>query len=273
MKKFIILILLIKFSFYNSQNCISYYNLANKAEYELFNGSINVAEKIFSKLDKKNGLTAKDNFYLGYIKSKKGDTLNAYKCFVNSILKYGSAVEWIGKYQNGSKGSFKVPSYQLYKLKRIQDSMYAKKDFKLQAKLNYFDSIDQLNRSYENDYIDIKGDSVLQVELLAFMKKNGIPNVYLYGDMFHTTFLHVYNDYLFKEYEKFLYEEVKKGNLDPYYYCSMVDRYLYSYNKNETKFESYRQVCKDEKCKAKVEKNRKKIGLSSFHKGPNLWPI
>ena len=272
MKKFIILILLIKFSFYNSQNCISYYNLANKAEYELFNGSINVAEKIFSKLDKKNGLTAKDNFYLGYIKSKKGDTIAAFNYFINSVKKCGHISEWIVKYQEYNKKII-VSNYQLIKLNNIEDSLIASRNLILIAKLNYFDSIDQLNRSYENDYIDIKGDSVLQVELLAFMKKNGIPNVYLYGDMFHTTFLHVYNDYLFKEYEKFLYEEVKKGNLDPYYYCSMVDRYLYSYNKNETKFESYRQVCKDEKCKAKVEKNRKKIGLSTFHKGPNLWPI
>ncbi len=255
----------------HAQNYFKYFKISHEAENNIFNGDYKIAEKQYEFLIKKYKLTAKHYFYLGFLKLNNKDTLSAKINFINSVKNGGHIIEWIDDFKE-KHNTMNVSLRIISELNKYEDSIITSRDITLINKIKYFDSVDQNNRNYEKDQIDLKNDSILQIELLSFFKKNGIPNLYIYGDIFTTIFLHISNKTVFKKFKKFLFNQVKKGTIPPYYYCSMVDKYLWSYNL-KTEYETFGHRCKDERCKKEVMNNKNKIGLSIYNKGPCIYPI
>ncbi len=153
----------------------------------------------------------------------------------------------------------------------IEDSLSKTNKKNVQDTIEYFIEIDQSNR--KNNHVNFKQDSIVQEQFLNYLQTVGLPNIQQYGDFFLLINLHVINKNIFNKFESFFIEQLKKGNIYPYHYSSMVDRFLLE-NNEETMYNSYLYSnISSKKLEREIKKNRKSIGLSLYFKGSCIAPL
>lgn len=266
-----ILILFIFFSIienYKAQNYINYYNIANEAENELLNGNyLNSKEKLIGLESQYSELKAKDYFYLGVLCYILKDTLTGFEKLKKCSLKFGFPTYKVPKYIKSL--SYRPSNFAMHILDSIEKKVLQIKSKTIKDTLIYFEEQDQFCRSGEQ--IDTICDIKNQSHFLEYMKKNGFPNYDLYGDVSDVVFLHIYNEKLYNEYTTFLFEEIQKGNVYPFYYAEIVDRKQFELNL-PTIYGSYGQSYNPKAPDLRVLENRRKIGMSIYFNGPNSRP-
>jgi len=137
------------------------------------------------------------------------------------------------------------------------------------------DSIGILYSKDSDEYIKheelmLREDSVNQIEFLNYIKEDGYPGIYKSRtDIMGTILLHVHNN-LLEAFNKVLLKEIKKGNIDPFYYGRMMDR-IGCIVKNESYYYSYpvKKECVPEG--EQIIKNRIRIGMSPYFHGPRRF--
>lgn len=256
-----------------SQNYIEYYNNANEAEYLLNIGKTKEAKSILLKLNKRyKKLKPKDNFYLAVCYYLDNDSISGLNYFKKSINSYMFVVDEL-KHIKRTIPSFIISANHINTLNNIEDSIAT--IIKTLINKSVVDSIDfyfnqdLLNRT-EDVVIDQNLDISIQTNFLNYLTKNGIPNIYIYGEQYSGIFIHVYDDALLKKYEVFLLDQIKQGNICPYHLSTMVDRKLY-FDSQSTKYGSY--INPKTIDKIKINQSRKKIGLSIYYNGSCFFPI
>jgi hypothetical protein len=80
--------------------------------------------------------------------------------------------------------------------------------------------------------------------------------------------------HFFIQFKEVLMKELKKGNIQPFYYASMVDR-INCHCYGESFFSAYKMGNSIGKClnlnQEELVNNRKKIGLSTYFDGPRVF--
>ncbi|MEQ8909615.1 MAG: hypothetical protein RIC95_10515 [Vicingaceae bacterium] len=138
--------------------------------------------------------------------------------------------------------------------------------------------VDSIKPYYQEDSEELKAywkkisrnDSLLQLEFLAYIKENGYPGTKQSGSSRVGIILLHLRPSLLESYQSVLMEEIKAGNLDPYYYASMMDRIACIKNKEAF----YAAYPVEEECLPTPDyiiANRLKIGLSPFFQGPRRF--
>jgi hypothetical protein len=254
------------------QKYIDYFNQSNEAEYLLSQGNYDGARAIYSKVEKKfKHLKPKDDWYMGLMYYFQKDSVNGAKYMVKCAEHLGwpqaTLVEFQKKYPQ-----LNISQNTLKEVEKIEVEKMKQKKKAVADTLKYFIDQDQNNRK-NLAAIDSAADVKLQKQLLKYFKDNGIPDMLIYGDGYANIFLHITNQDLLKEYKELLMKQVKKGNVYPWFYTSMVDRDMEA-RTGTTIYNSFKYTkgySKEEL--EKINKSRKEIGLSVYFKGPGNQPI
>lgn len=279
-KQLIQIIFLFLTSFVFGQNYIDYYNEANEAEYQFVEGNHPKTIAILSKLEKQYGkLLNKDNFYLGMAYYLDRDSING----LNYLLKFTEDFGPIKKLLEDCERKFTnliISKYSKIQLATLQEKLYL--TFKDSVTYNsiYKPTIDSL-KSYvildqknRNDTGALNGeeDKRIQAGFLNYLKKYGIPPPNKYGDeALLVICAHVYYPEIKEKYLNFFLDEIKKGNISPFYYATIIDRGLAG-DKKETIYGAAWIKTSESTSKDKIIENRKKIGMSPYFLGPNNLP-
>lgn len=259
------------------QSRISYLNSANEAEFEFLNNNIFAANKILTQLENDyKKLNTKDYFYLGVTFYLLQDSVNGY----NNLKKFAERFGTPSLYLEDIKLLYpqlvvsvsarsKIDSLVRKRKQALQDSLLSGKKFKAVIdSVNYYVDQDRSNRP-EGDLKDIKRDIETQLNFLSYLQRNGIPDPYVFGDNYTTILLHVEDPDVLKKYKKFIYDALCKGTATPFDYAILEDRE--SSFDGKTKYGSRKmKPSKDEI--ARVNENRKSIGMSVYFNGSNLFP-
>jgi hypothetical protein len=255
------------------QKYIDYFNQSNEAEYLLSQGNYDGARGIYSKMEKKfKRLKPKDDWYMGLMNYFQKDSANGAKYMVKCAEHLGWPQAMLLEFQK-KYPQLNISNSTLKEVEKIEKEKTAQKKKSVSDTLKYFTDQDQNNRR-NLAAIDSAGDLKLQKLMLKYFKDNGIPDMLLYGDNFAVVFLHITNQELLKEYKELLMKQVKKGNVYPWYYTSMVDRDMEA-RTGTSMYNSfaYKKGYSKEDIE-KFNKNRKEIGLSVYFKGSSgMQPI
>jgi hypothetical protein len=269
MIRYYVLILFIPFHLkVFSQGYISYFNSANEAEYLFHTGQFISAEKTLTTLkDQFTELKPRELFYLGMIYYYLKDTVNGFKNIelaARNSLYDKEAVEYYLRPRGEnllSMYSRKVLDSIGYNVEKEVDDIRNKSY--VDDSIRYYIDLDQANRSDMSKFQQ-EVDDQIQRRFLNFMKRDGVPDPLLYGEVFSIIFLHVTNEDIYKEYDSFLFDQVVKGNLCPREYAFLVDRKIYGEsNGHKTKYGTYSPksglLDADD-----LKKDRESIGLSIY---------
>ena len=132
----------------------------------------------------------------------------------------------------------------------------------------YFDEESEEYKSYWQ--LVEKNDSIVQVEFLEYIKANGYPGNHRCGTGLATVILQHINDELLDDFDTVLLEEIKKGNIYPYYYGSMMDRANCRLN-GKAFYNADRVTESCTPSNEQILKNRVSAGLSPFFQGPRKF--
>lgn len=250
-----------------AQNRILYLNLANKAEHLLLSNNYDEAKTILLDLETKyKFLNGKDYFYLGITYYKSLDSLNGFEYLKKAALSYCFPSIHLKKYSK--KYNFPISPKEYIILDSIEKLALNSRNQKVIDTLIYFINIDQQCR---NNKVDVKCDASNQRNFLSYIVTNGIPNFNLYGDESSIIFLHIYDKKILKEYSKILFAEIKKGNMYPFYYAMMIDRFKYD-TLRKSKYGTYGISKENFNLNKLIIKHRLQIGLSIYREGPSIMP-
>lgn len=284
MMKILFLILVLMGSFFraSAQNYIPYYVLVNEAEYEIYKKNFIRAADKFNAAFKLEKPHARDAYLLAYCLSEINSEANESK--IRKLL------------INASKTSNSIPEFlKNQPLKIDPDSVFiakleshsekwTKKTMALRDTVEYFstmdkglikfflDSISPEKNETKITYPDLSSyltqrDSIKQVEFLDYIKLNGYPGIYSSGTDVSASILTRIREPLYMEYEKVLFEELKKGHIQPYFYGLMVDK-LGCIRNNKS---YYGTTDPDHHCQPPGDEiilNRLTIGMSPYFQGP-----
>ncbi len=272
MKTLFIFLISLTYSCCFGQNFISYFNQANKAEYYLSENNTNKALSALKAIETNfNKLLPKDYFYVSILYYLKKDSVNGFLYLRKCAENYGWPTNYVQEYRKNFP-ELKISDYSIGKISELENLAAKHRMKSVEDTLMYFMIQDQSNRDGSN-VLSIPLDAINQNMLLNYLKTNGIPNIFLYGDMFSSVLLHITDEKVFSEFESLLIQEIKKGNIYPYYYTSMIDRKLAD-DKSKTKYNSYLyETLHEGGTKKKINKNRMEIGLSTYFRGTNIVPI
>ena len=255
-----------------SQNYIEYYNEANEAEYQFIEGNYLSSKANFQILEKQYGkLLTKDYFYLAILCYNQNDSVNGKRCLKKSVE--GGLYEvpnYISKFKSNKFPNLKISEKTILEMKLLEEKIIQSVDTTIRDTINFYLERDQLNRK-EHEEVNLTADYPIQKNLLSFLKRNGLPNPYIYGDSYSIIILHLSDTEIYNSFTKFLYDEIIKGNMYPYYYTVIVDR-TEEYKNKQTNYGSYFMKAKTQADTDKIKLNRKKIGLSPYFEGPNIFP-
>lgn len=275
MKKFI-LILFFSFSFTSSgQNYIDYLNQANEAELQFVGGKdLKIAKEKLISLEKKFGrLLFKDYFYLGFLYYLENDSISGFKYLSKYADLSGNITYYLKECESKfpkliSKKTFEdLESIQNKNHYRLKDSIYLTKYKPAIDSISKYETLDQGNRA-ENINTDTILDLKIQKAYLSYLKKNGLPPTEVIGDTYLTILFHISNNEMKQKYLDFFYDQITKGNASPFSYAVLTDRTLYP----ETVYGSHAAKFSAKISKEQVIENRKKIGMSPYFGGPNIYP-
>lgn len=275
MRGIIILLLCIEIS--QAQSRISYLNRANQAEFEFLNKNIFVANKILKRLNiEYKHLNTKDYFYLGITYYLLNDTLRGYDFLEMFVFNFGTPSLYLDDLRSLYPELF-ISKFQENKLDSLvrrrkiifQDSIiYSNNRKSIIDSINSYVEKDRANRP-NGDLQDIEKDKNNQLGFLSYLKKNGIPNPYLFGDDYTTILLHVEAREVLEKYKPFIFQALKDGSATPFDYAILIDREIATLGK--TKYGS-RQIKPATNEIKVIQNNRKKIGMSIYFNGSNLYP-
>lgn len=272
MKKVIVLLL---YSFnllaQEDTNYVTYYNMCDDAikhiQNKEFKEGLRLFEKSFRKVKNPN---YRHLYYAGRTAFLAEKTEKMYHYFE---LAYLNGCYYLLEQDTLIYNSLKHDK-RFQELVKNQDSLLAIFDSKINKKvkciIDSLDRIDQsireelneLNDDSENSY---KKDSLWGIDdeknrfFLDYVKENGYPSYREIGNDFSSILLIHCGNY-FKEYEDVLLMEVRKGNLEPYFFAQIYDR---TYGPDSCIYKAYH--CNSYVTKDEIIKNRRLIGLETFN--------
>lgn len=273
MKILLIIICVFPFTGYTQNNYIEYLNKSNEAEYCLYTGNFDKATQLYSELEmEKDTLINKDYFYLGILSFLNNDSLKGMKYLKKYVSFYGNPTFFLTNYKE-KYHKLNLSNFQNEELLRLQkvkvDELTNNPVRKsIHDSIEHYLELDADNRK-TREQIDPLKDFAIQESFLNYLKKYGIPNYAMDGDIYLEILYHVYNPKLLTLYKEFFYSEIMKGNSCPFAYAILVDRNLTQgtvYGSGLIKPET-----KEEELK--VRENRKKIGMSPYFNGTGVFPI
>lgn len=268
-----------------SQNYISYYNKVNEGENAIFNKEYTSAYNLISEAFNIESPHAKDYYLLAVCLDEMDSVKNKKKikkCLLDASIKGGNITHWLGKRPLNiilSKRFLKRVNRKYRKwmanTESIRDTiLYFERNDQEFRKL-FSDSIkmyySEESVEYQNGVKELRlKDSSNQVEFLEYVMNNGYPGINVSGtDRIATLILHVLDCHI-EAYDSVLLEQLKMGNIEPFYYGSMIDRircyiegkaYYYAYPSNNSCFPS----------EVEIIQNRIHIGMSPFFQGPRRF--
>jgi hypothetical protein len=274
-------------------NFIKYFNVANEAEYMLNTGNPKSAKKHLLSLEKKfKQLKPREYFYLGVLHYIEGDSLKGNLCFKRSATKYHfKPTDELNNVKNVFP-EFSISNYSYNLLKQEEQKEIEKAKALFNRSINdsivYYFGIDEALRENDVSFMFDSNEvssSILrlfkeisiielhhpdadyynQLGYLNYLKRQGVPDFYVYGDFFLSIFQHVDDDRIFNDYDTFLFNELKKGAIWPFYYAMMVDRKQY-YDGKPTIYGHYGAKNKTVE-KSVINKSRLAIGHSIYYFG------
>lgn len=260
----------------SAQQFIDYYNLRNESIFQFYNNNYQTADSLMSEALMLKIRITKDIYYhaivnahlknphktkrlLELAKSSKGIStkwLESDKDLFISTLD----TEWYQQFIDSVKSDNKVYFNRLQSepvLKEIIDALI-ERDQMYRSEL-----IDSLNIAQsELDTLLLLNDIKVQQDLIEIITKHGWPDQA--PETLNTILLH-FTPQNYYQYAGLILNEVKKGNLDPYWYASMVDRLELLINQNPC-FYGIWGDCNIES--NEIVKRRREIGLSPYWNGP-----
>jgi hypothetical protein len=271
-----------------TQDYINYYNVINKAEYYIHINKYDSALILFDKASKIENLQAKEYYLQAFCLTKK-EKFNEQKVkrlIIKSARKNGIPTVWMKKQALDMKLNHSFISRIKKQEKKRQKQLKVIRDT-----VNYFLSedrkyrtilVDSISVFFESDskehleyshFIEIQ-DSINQNQFLEYINREGYPGIYKSGtDIIATVLLHI-NCHFFIRYKELLMKELRKGNIQPFYFASMVDR-INCHCYGESFFSAYKMGNSIGKClnlnQEEIVNNRKKIGLSTYFYGPRVF--
>src|SRR5690554_2229891 len=273
-------------SFITAQNYIPYYNLVHEAEFAIFEKQYSRAVQYLDDAFLLEKPQAKDGYLMAYCLDKidsKGFRERIEELLIQASQSNGLTTHWM-EIQPLSI-SFEKDFYtNLERNEAVWDSLtrpardtidyYLSKDQEVRRVL--VDSIDPYYGEESTEYeLYItkmsENDSIYQSRSLDYVKTYAFPGINKSGtDIAGTILVHIHSS-LFDEYRSILLEELKKGNIAPYMYGSMVDR-INCYNNGEAFYRAYNigtEHCQPSK--ADAIKNRLSIGMSPYFQGTRRY--
>lgn len=278
-----------------AQDYIQYYEYVNEAEYWMYRQEYNKATQLYLASESKAPILAKDAYLLAKCYAYQGDRDNCFKWLVKSAeYNITMAPYFLQKHsewavfksiflEDGELEALRQDLILIAKAeqKKQRDSIFTMlrdtvnvlfdQDQLLRNKGNYSAWTMQERRLFE------KNDSIVQTALLDLTKKHGFPGYLKIGtDIIDLVLVHV-DKHFYAEYKPLLLEEVRKGNLLPFGYGYMLDRFYWMYEHNQQENDCYlhmlytRKICVEQDYYEVVQR-RKSIGLSIYFSGPRKKP-
>lgn len=272
-----------------AQNYIQYHNLVNEAEYWLYKQEYKKAEKLYKRAFRLEKAFSKDSYLLAKCYALQGKKKACHNWLKKSSATPISFTPYLihnpNEIQNfkrifSKKGEFDKLSLELKSIKKEVDKQFKNDTYKMLqdtiAALCLQDQLYRKNATQEelnNDlYLKLlhQNDLDIQQKLLDIIKKYSYPGYPKIGtDNGNLILVHILNDdKTHRIYKELLYEELKKGNILPFGYAYMMDRW-HLVNKNicYLSMRIYTQkLCTEDDYEGIVER-RLNIGLSIYFTG------
>lgn len=254
---------------FSQKNYIRAKENINKARYACYLSKWSVADQLYAAKGNKKYLTDTDYYLWAKSALVTGRKDRFYNLLKQSVSGCGMVGHWIKKdklffqnYFSSSRIDSFISDYSAKEINCVDTSVQ-----------NFCESIlaeDQNNRNGRRPNEEI--DQMNQEVLLDYIKKNGYPNSNIAGgDYLATVLLHI-NCSLLEEYLTVLLPEVKKGNLNPFFYAQMHDRIICDCRMGDAKYGAYPQP----ECPVPTDTiitYRRKIGMSVYLNGPASTPF
>ena len=277
-----LILILVGFAFCGyAQNYIPYYNLANEAEYAVYNQDYKKAVHDFEAAFKIEKPHAKDLYLLAYSLCQLDSLVNKNR--VEELLVQASGISaMVPRYLRGKPLNMELDSAFKDKLENLSEK-WQKSTQALDDTLAYFgeryselmnvfrDSISPFYDNDEKESIDFRKrmarhDSIFQVEFLNYILTSGYPGIYTSGSDIAASFLRNINSSLYLQYEKAIFKELQSGRIQPGYYGLMVDEMgCYSNGKSFYGTSDLLSHCQPPVYEVKL--NRISIGMSPYFAG------
>lgn len=268
----------------NAQNYIPYYNLINEAEYKIYQHEYEEAISLIRDAFKVEQALPKDNYLLAATLAKVNPQKNEQeiRSLIMKASKNGNIKRWMSEENIDIEFSEEFINGLIKNSKR-----WSENNKHIGDTIKYFVARDQEYRKVFTDSIMVyfdeeseeyksywhlveRNDSIIQLQFLNYIKENGYPGTYKSNRDIAGVILQHINEDLLDQFDTVLYKEIKKGNIYPYYYGSMMDRINCSLN--GIAFYDAHSVPK--RClpsRDQIIENRIKIGMSPHFKGPRKF--
>ena len=260
-----------------SQNYIPYYNLRNEALYYYQQGDYKNADSLLTKAFSKADPFSKDLFLMALVKANLYDSLATVNFIKRSFTGHRSSntvsivkreMEIFEKVIEPEELNSLLDSLDIvwknyvYKFRHdiYIDSLTKKVNALIKLDQKYRSELKEKLPQYQLDSLRRYTDSIVQDRLIKLISESGWPNI---DERLNTILIHFDLDNFYK-YKDIILNEVKKGNLDPFWYAYMEERIMNIYF-GKCVYKIWSIQCDDVD---KVIEKRKNIGLSIYFTGP-----
>lgn len=278
----------------SAQDYIDYHNHVNEAEYWMYKEDYQKAKKLYKKAFQIGKVIPKDSYLLAKCYAALGNKKQCRKWLeISSLTPISFAPYFIKRADQidvfrkvFSDEEIEVLSGELKVLRQQTDSIF-KDDTYLMLRDSLELLVEQDQRYRTNPTDEKRADSVymaafrandirVQTNFLNLIKTHGYQDYHNNGyDVAAIILAHVFdNQEMFEAYDEVLFSELKKGNILPFTYAYMIDRwYLHNTKSCYLSMRIYTQrLCTEVDYEAIVQR-RLAIGLSIYFKGPRKKPF
>lgn len=271
-----------------AQDYIPYYNLVNEAEYWLYKEEYSKAKQLYLKAFSLEKPMGKDAYLLAKCYAYQGNkaeclrwleaSANTPISFAPYLLRKASQYP-IFQAVFPEDGELEALIQDLLLLKEVTDKKYKDTTYRmLQDTIYALCQQDQIyrkkghisNLTTEDWRLIRENDSIVQTALLNLSQQYGYPGFpYIGTDIGDLILVHVRQPKMYQDYKALLYNAIKKGQILPFGYAYMVDRWELHQSKSCYLFMRIytRKLC-EETDYAAIAKRRLSIGLSIYFSGP-----
>lgn len=260
----------------NSQSYIDYYNLRNESIFEFYQENYDKADSLMELGINLVFPFPKDVYYLAVINAQLANKNKTEKYLLLAQHLNGISNNWLQKDEKiflqtvdslwysefqqsvckSNETYYKTISVDTLNEKLIntiiiQDQLY---------RSGKFEGID--NSQHKKDSLMHENDIKVQESLIQFVLKNGWPK----GNELLSTVLIHFTQENYENYKELILEQVKLGNLDPYWYARMVDRLERLYYDNNCYYGIW-GGCENVNTQNLI-KRKLEIGLPIYWNGP-----
>jgi len=291
-------LLLILFGLFNNcfaQHYISYHNLVNEAEYWMYKQEYKKAEKLYNKAFHLEKAFPKDSYLLAKCYAAQGKKKLCYKWLKESSRTPISFTPYFIKRADQKDvfinvfdeiGELEAVSSELKILKKDTDKVYKDSVYTMirdtMVALSKQDQLYRKNATQEELkselYLNLlnQNDLSIQKSFLEIIKAYGYPDYHNMGtDKGDLLLVHILGDeQMHRTYKELLYKELQKGNMLPFPYAYMMDRWhLVTNNICYLSMRIYTQKLCTENDYEDIVNRRSDIGLSIYFTGPRKKPF